>query len=241
MPILNFRFNSIQFSAESDQTTETQTLRANASVIIPKWRRCSFLIEHEGRKYNGYAGTASIVINQRLPRNILPGVPTEKPWEHTDEHRDIMRVDFYGAPGSEAFYQITLSTHQEVYRRIIEADLRTTEICVALENETLGQALEYGADPEGTEIVWNADSSQYVFLQRVTFLFTSTAEANTAPPAKETDEPRIQQLLTEKCDAVKSAIDHLSMLTAENTRVFKRGLLSTFLCLLLILIAILFR
>jgi hypothetical protein len=241
MPIINLRLNSKRYSVEANEVTETESLRADASIIEPKWRQSTFAINHEGKTYNGYAGSASLTIKPRPPRVNAPGTPISKQWEPDDEGRDMFRVDLYGAPGSEAYYQCTLYAQEEVFRRIAQANLKLETIFVVLENEVHGQDLQYGADPDGGDIIWNIGPLHHVFLRSVTFIFESTANENVPAPPDIDNSLYLRQLVNEHYEAMKVAIDRLSGLAENNSTSLSKFSKVIAAILFFILLALIFR
>jgi hypothetical protein len=241
MPILTLKLSSKQYSVEANENEETQTLRATASIVLPNRQGSTFHIQHDGKTYDGYAGTASISICKRPPRSANPAIPTSKPWSPDEKGRDILRVDLYGKSGSEAYYQATLYTEENLYQRITEADLRREEIFATLENEVIGQELEYGNDPDGNDIVWNIDSLGHVFLRKVTFSFCSTTESPIPPATEDSDVLRLRQVIVEQGEATSAALNEFKTLLFETNRMLSRYLLTTAACVILILFALMFR
>jgi hypothetical protein len=241
MPIINLRLISKRFSVEANEVTETESLQADASIIEPKWRQSKFAINFEGKTYNGYAGSASLTIKPRPPRVTSPGIPTSKQWEPEEEGRDIFRVDLYGAPGSEAYYQCTLYAQEEVYRRIAQANLKLETIFVVLENEVFGQDLQYGEDPDGSEIIWNVGPLHHVFLRSVTFIFESTANENAQAPPDIDNSLDFRQLVNEHSEAMKVAIDRLSVVAEDNNKLLSKFSKAIAAILFLVMLALIFR
>jgi hypothetical protein len=241
MPVINLRINSKRFSVEANEVTETESLEADASIIEPKWRKSTFAINLEGKTYNGYAGSASLTIKPRPPRATSPGIPTSKQWDPDEEGRDIFRVDLYGAPESEAYYQCTLYAQEEVYRRIAQANLKLETIFVRLENEVLGQDLQYGADPDGRDIIWNIGPLHHVFLRSVTFIFESATNKTVPAPPDIDNSPYFRQPVNQHCEAIKSAIDRLSGIAEDNSKLLSKFSKAIAVILFFILFALIFR
>lgn len=176
MPILQFRLTSKCLTLEVDQMREDWKL--SASALCSSFQD-SFRLSHGGRNYDGNGSQAHLSIRSRPSRVESPGIDTGKPYDPEDKHRDIVRVDFLPERDThQPYIQLTISLPEDAYHRLADTDLRITKVLVVVENEVLGQALVYGEDPDGRDIVWNADEAQHLFLQRVTVHFVSPNDAD---------------------------------------------------------------
>lgn len=210
MPFLEFRITATCLSLQIDQATESWKLTASAVCASLFPSPDSFRLRHEGQIYSGNNAEARLTIESRPSRVELPAIGTDKPYDPKDEHRDIVRVDFLEEPIQQPYFQLTISLADDAFQRLASADLGKTKVIVVVENEILGQALVYGDDPDGRDIVWNADEAQYLFLRRVNINFMSPANKDSGAPPVPSEAQKADPFMSEYFTRVSSSLDRMN-------------------------------
>lgn len=127
----------------------------------------SFTVKQGDKSYTGFGAPVAVLIHKRPPRTEVLGIPSEKPFNKDDAHRDIIHVHFPESMGEQPSFEICISLPPDAYQRVIDVDLTRQRLQLSVQTGALENALQHVA-LEFDEIEWLADKSDFSYLTEVT-------------------------------------------------------------------------
>lgn len=171
MAQLIFRLSKSSVHFDADKESDNWDFRLHGQCVRG-WNEESFTVKRGDNSYTGFGAPVVVYIHKRPPRTEVLGIPSDKPFDKDDAHRDIIHVACPESTGEQPSFQINISLPPDAYQRVIDVDWEYQRLHLFIRTGILEDALI--VDPyKWREIEWLVDTREYAYLNIVSLRFAS--------------------------------------------------------------------
>lgn len=169
MAQLIFRVSRSRLDFDADEESDNWDFRLDGQCE-KGWNLERFTVKHGENTYTGFGAPAAVYIHKRPPRSEVRGIPSAKPFDKDDAHRDIIRVHFPESMDEQPSFEINISLPPDAYQRVIDVDWTRQRLQLFVGTGVQEEAL-INVPHEWGEIEWLADKREFAYLNKVSVHF----------------------------------------------------------------------
>ena len=161
---------------------ETRTLEFSATFDAERHRGGNrFTVRADGNDCDGSALECAVTITEG---DSVITAPKPVIGETTGDNETRVKGDFglgsityvaayeddssiHGARSVPAWIHIAIPASVTTFRNLLDADLERTRIYLSVRTELFGGGVEYGNDPDGSDVEWDAGEKSCVFFESI--------------------------------------------------------------------------